>query len=47
MVLKKTASTNKKEANIIFPEEETQNYLKIFKEQTMMEFLASLASLTD
>jgi len=47
MVLKKQASTHKKEANRIFPEEETQNYLKVFKEQSVIDFLGTLTNLTD
>lgn len=47
MNLKKQASTHKKEANMIFPEEETQRYLKIFKEQNVCEFLGTLQNMTD
>lgn len=47
MVLKKQSSTHKKEANMIFPEEETQNYLKVFKEQNVIDFLGTLTNLTD
>ena len=32
---------------MIFPEEETQNYLKVFKEQSVIDFLGTLTNLTD